>query len=188
MEHPLFTMPVFVDLVTRHYTQAVLGQVYKVIGSADFLGNPVGLFNMIGSGVKDVFYEPYQGFVSDRPQDFGIGLAKGTASFLKKTVYGFSDTFSKFTGSVGKGLASATLDSQYQEERRRAQARNRPRHAVYGVAAGASSFARSIVSGVTGIVEQPMKGAEKEGVGGFIKGVGKGLLGFVYLLDLASLL
>jgi vacuolar protein sorting-associated protein 13A/C len=38
---------------------------------------------------------------------------KGTASFLKKTVYGFSDTFSKFTGSLGKGLASATMDSEF---------------------------------------------------------------------------
>lgn len=76
MEHPIFTVPVLVNLITKHYTQDILGQLHRVIGSADFLGNPVGLFTSVGSGVKDVFYEPYQGFVSDRPQDFGIGLAK----------------------------------------------------------------------------------------------------------------
>lgn len=126
--------------------------MHKIIGSADFLGNPIGLFNAISSGVKDVFYEPYQGFVSDSPQEFGLGLAKGTASLIRKTVYGFSDTFSKFTGSVSKGLASATMDAEYQSQRHKAKARNRPRHAVYGVTAGAKSFASSIVSGVTGIV------------------------------------
>jgi vacuolar protein sorting-associated protein 13A/C len=63
-------------LIGQHYGGEVLGQLHRIVGSADVLGNPVGLFNTIGSGVKDVFYEPYQGFVSDRPQDFGIGLAK----------------------------------------------------------------------------------------------------------------
>jgi hypothetical protein len=32
--------------------------VYKILGSADFLGNPVGLFSNIGTGVMDFFYEP----------------------------------------------------------------------------------------------------------------------------------
>jgi vacuolar protein sorting-associated protein 13A/C len=179
MEHPIFTIPVLNDLIYKHYTQEITGQVHRIIGSADFLGNPVGLFNAIGSGVKDAFYEPYQGFVSDRPQDFGIGLAKGTASFLRKTVYGVSDTFSKFTGSVGKGLASATLDSDFQRDRMRSRNRNKPTYAVAGITTGASTFAKSLVSGVTGIIEQPIKGAEQEGVGGFFKGIGRGIVGAV---------
>jgi vacuolar protein sorting-associated protein 13A/C len=62
-----------------------LSQVHKIIGSADFLGNPVGLFNNISSGVVDIFYEPYQGFVLNRPQDLGIGLARVIImKFLKK--------------------------------------------------------------------------------------------------------
>ena len=40
------------------------------------MGNPVGLFSNISSGVVDIFYEPYQGFVMSRPQDLGIGLAR----------------------------------------------------------------------------------------------------------------
>jgi hypothetical protein len=55
----------------------IIIQIHNIIGSADFLGNPVGLFNNLSSGVVDIFYEPYQGFVmSDRPQDLGIGLAR----------------------------------------------------------------------------------------------------------------
>jgi hypothetical protein len=50
-------------------------QVYKILGSADFLGNPVGLFSSLGTGVLDFFYEPAQGLVKS-PEDFGKGLAK----------------------------------------------------------------------------------------------------------------
>ncbi len=68
--------------------------MYKVLGSADFLGNPVGLFSNLGNfswkiqnffhskfffspgtGVLDFFYEPAQGLISS-PEDFGKGLAK----------------------------------------------------------------------------------------------------------------
>lgn len=178
VENPIVTTASLLNFVTHYYTQEVIGQIHKIIGSADFLGNPVGLFSSIGSGVKDVFYEPYQGFVSDRPQDFGIGLAKGTKSFLKKTVFGFSDTFTKFTGSVGKGLASATMDPEFQEKRKNTRARNKPRHAGHGVAKGAASLAQGFASGFVGMIDQPRKGAEN-GVGGFLKGIGKGLVGVV---------
>ncbi|KAJ1939026.1 Vacuolar protein sorting-associated protein 13, partial [Linderina macrospora] len=87
MQNVRVSLPILNDRMYKHYSQEVFAQVYKVVGSANFLGNPVGLFNNISSGVSDFFYEPYQGFVmSDRPQDFGFGLARGTASLFKKTV------------------------------------------------------------------------------------------------------
>ncbi|KAJ1960073.1 Vacuolar protein sorting-associated protein 13, partial [Dipsacomyces acuminosporus] len=147
---------------------------------------------IVASGVSDFFYEPYQGFVmSDRPQDFGFGLARGTASLFKKTVFGMTDSFSKFTDSVSKGLSAATLDPQYQTERSLSRVRNKPKHAIYGVARGAESFAKSVGSGIAGVVMRPIEGAEQEGVGGFFKGVGKGLVGVVTkpmigMFDLAS--
>jgi hypothetical protein len=55
---------------------------------------------------------------------------QGAASFVKKTVFGFSDSFTKFTSSVGKGLSAATLDEEYQNRRRMNQRRNKPRHAM----------------------------------------------------------
>ena len=64
------------ELVMKFYTQETLGQIHKIIGSADFLGNPVGLFNNITSGASDFFYEPFEGFEITRPEMFGIGLVK----------------------------------------------------------------------------------------------------------------
>ncbi|KAM0215160.1 hypothetical protein ACHAQD_008486 [Fusarium lateritium] len=186
------TTAVLIQNFSSHYSQEVMYQLHKILGSADFLGNPVGLFNSISSGVTDVFYEPYQGLIlSDKPEEFGLGIAKGAASFAKKTVFGFSDSFSKFTGSLSKGLAAASLDKQFQDRRRITRARNRPKHALYGVTAGANSFITSVASGVGGLARKPLEGAEQEGALGFFKGVGKGFIGLatkpaVGVLDMAS--
>lgn len=192
LENTRVTMPVLTQLFSNHYSQEVLYQVHKIIGSADFLGNPVGLFNSISSGVTDAFYEPYQGLITaDKPEDLGIGIAKGATSFVKNAVYGFSDSFSKVTGSFGKGLAAATLDKQFQDRRRITRARNRPKHALFGVTAGANSFFTSVASGLGGVARKPLEGAEQEGAAGFFKGVGKGFIGLatkpaVGVLDFAS--
>ncbi|EHK46915.1 hypothetical protein TRIATDRAFT_316915 [Trichoderma atroviride IMI 206040] len=192
LENVRVSTQVLIQNISNHYSQEVMYQVHKILGSADFLGNPVGLFNNISSGVNDIFYEPYQGLIlSDRPEEFGMGIAKGAASFAKKTVFGFSDSFSKFTGSLSKGLAAASMDKQFQDRRRITRARNRPKHALYGVAAGANSLFTSVASGVGGLALKPLEGAEQGGALGFFKGVGKGVLGLatkpaVGILDMAS--
>jgi len=192
LENARISIPALMASVQSHYTQECIRQMHIILGSADFLGNPVGLFNNVSSGVADIFYEPYQGLVmTDRPQELGIGIAKGASSFVKKSVFGFSDSMAKFTGSMSKGLAAATLDKEYQDQRRMSKSRNRPKHALYGVTSGGNAFATSIASGIGGLARHPMQGAEKEGVGGFVKGVGKGFLGLatkpaIGAFDLAS--
>ncbi|KAF9015159.1 vacuolar protein sorting-associated protein 13 [Cyathus striatus] len=177
--------------ITYHYRQDVLRQLYRILGSADFIGNPVGLFTNVSSGVADIFYEPFQGVVMHGNRELGIGIAKGAASFVKKTVFGVSDSVTKFTSSLGKGLSAATFDSEYQARRRMTQRRNKPRHAIYGVAAGGEAFASSVTSAVEGVLMKPLEGAESEGALGFFKGMGKGLVGAVTkpvvgVFDLAS--
>ena len=179
LEHPIIRRSVLSRLVTTHYIQQGVNQVHRVLGSADFFGNPVGLFSSFGSGVTDLFYEPYLGFVSDRPQDIGIGFAKGGLSLVRKTVSGLTGTFSKITGSLGKGLSAATFDPAFQQQRRRSQARNKPKHAVGGVTTGTTQLLSGLTSGITGLVEKPMEGAKEAGIGGFFRGVGVGLMGVV---------
>lgn len=140
---------VLAQRIILHYQQEFINQLYRVIGSADFLGNPIGLFSNVSSGVADLFYEPTEGVVEFR--DFGSGLARGAGSFVKKTLFGVTDSMTKFTGSIGKGLSAATLDKQFQSQRRQRQRRNKPRHALYGVAAGAGSFVTSVASGFEGL-------------------------------------
>ncbi|KIR30243.1 vacuolar protein sorting-associated protein vps13 [Cryptococcus deuterogattii LA55] len=177
LENVRLSIPSLQERVILHYQEQFVSQIYRVLGSADFLGNPVGLFNNISSGFSDIFYEPYHGMVMHGNKDIGLGIARGATSFAKKTVFGISDSVTKFTGSIGKGLSAATLDVEFQNKRRMTQRRNKPKHALYGVAAGASAFADSVTSAFEGVASKPMEGAEKGGAAGFAKGVGKGFVG-----------
>lgn len=129
LENARVTWPSLQERLVLHYQEQIISQLYRVLGSADFLGNPVGLLNNVSSGFTDIFYEPYQGIVMHGGKELGVGLARvrvmgiprrvvtncsmvpqGASSFAKKLTYGFSDSFSKVTGSIGKGrLSSITI-------------------------------------------------------------------------------
>jgi hypothetical protein len=70
------TMPELQNRITYHYRQDVIRQLYRILGSADFIGNPVGLFTNVSSGVADIFYEPFYGVVMHGNGELGIGIAK----------------------------------------------------------------------------------------------------------------
>ncbi|SCU84871.1 LAFA_0D12530g1_1 [Lachancea sp. 'fantastica'] len=192
MDNVKVPLPMLFSAIQTHYSQQFFYQIHKVLGSADFLGNPVGLFNNISSGVWDIFYEPYQGYMlNDRPQELGISIAKGGLSFVKKSVFGLSDSFARFTGSVAKGLSVATQDSEFQERRRLEQRKAKNSRSLNGIGSGATSFVNGVSSGLRGIAFDPYKGASKEGMPGFLKGLGKGFIGLptktaIGVLDLAS--
>jgi vacuolar protein sorting-associated protein 13A/C len=42
----------------EHYKNSVLGQLYKIFGSLNIIGNPVSLFMNISSGFKDLKEKP----------------------------------------------------------------------------------------------------------------------------------
>ncbi|SCU96025.1 LAMI_0F04874g1_1 [Lachancea mirantina] len=192
MDNVKVPLPMLMSAIQTHYGQQFFYQIHKVLGSADFLGNPVGLFNNISSGVWDIFYEPYQGYMlNDRPQELGISIAKGGLSFVKKSVFGLSDSFAKFTGSVAKGLSVATQDREFQERRRLEQRKARGNQGFNGFGTGATSFVNGITSGLRGMAVDPFTGASQDGMPGFFKGLGKGIVGLptktaVGVLDLAS--
>lgn len=150
---------------------------YKIIGSADFLGNPVGLVGSIGSGVEDFFYAPMEGIVRS-PAAFGRGLATGTVSLLANTVSGVGKSASKITGAAGRGLTALSGDRQFAESRRR-DARTRVDNPLEGFALGMKSFARGVGSGVAGIVTQPLEGGREDGIAGVGRGLAQGLVGVV---------
>eukprot|EP01133_Synstelium_polycarpum_P011523 gene11523-13446_t len=175
MEHPFFSWNTMADTMKKTYLTQVLRQFYNILGSIDVIGNPVGLFRNFGTGVSDFFIEPAQGLVKS-PADFGKGLAKGTSSLVKNSVYGTFNTISKITGTIGSGLATLSFDDQYQHDRKIHQAR-KPKHIGEGLAMGGIGLGRGILQGITGIVTKPVEGAKKGGFGGFAKGLVQGVVG-----------
>lgn len=152
------------DLIARlkmHYVKQFLGQLYKIIGSFSFLGNPFGLAENLTSGVKAFFYEPMQGLVKS-PKEFVGGLGRGTKSLLMNTAYGVLNTVGKITGTVADGLSALSMSEEYKSDR----------------AAGKGGLIYGVKEGVTGVVKDTVKGAKK-GFFGALGGVTKGVVGLV---------
>jgi len=177
LEHCFCSGDKLAEMISSHYTRQALMEIYKILGSTDLLGNPVGLFNNVASGVLDFFYEPAKGIVTS-PQAFGKGLAKGTASLVKNSVFGVFNAVSKITGTVGNGVATLSLDDDYLASRQQ-KSRKKPKHVGDGALQGVQALGQGVFDGISGVVLKPIQGARKSGASGFAKGVGIGLIGIV---------
>ncbi|XP_053322855.1 intermembrane lipid transfer protein VPS13A isoform X2 [Spea bombifrons] len=163
--------------VIRHYSKQAIRQMYVLVLGLDVLGNPFGFFRDLSEGVEAFFYEPYQGAIQG-PEEFVEGMALGVKALVGGAVGGLAGAASRITGAMAKGVAAITMDEDYQHKRREAM-KEQPRGIKEGITRGGRGLVSGFVSGVTGIVTKPVKGAQREGAAGFFKGVGKGLVGVV---------
>ncbi|XP_053480404.1 vacuolar protein sorting-associated protein 13A isoform X2 [Ictalurus furcatus] len=175
--------------VIRHYSKQAIKQMYVLVLGLDVLGNPFGLIRGLSEGVEAFFYEPYQGAIQG-PEEFMEGMALGMKALVGGAVGGLAGAASRITGAMAKGVAAMTMDEEYQQKRREAM-NKQPSGLKEGLTRGGKGLVSGFVSGITGIVTKPIKGAQKEGAAGFFKGVGKGLVGAVArptggIIDMAS--
>jgi len=179
--------PQLTTYLSAHYLAALRRNVPALIGSLSAFGNPIGLIRGLGDGVSDFVSEPIRGLKKSveelDPTLFVDGVAKGTGSLARHAVGGFADTASLLTDTLSKNMAVLTLDRKYVQRRDRGQTERNPDGTkttfVDGVGSGSVKLVKGILDGVTGVVRAPIRGAEKKGMEGFAKGVGKGLLGLV---------
>lgn len=175
--------------VVRHYSKQAIKQMYVLVLGLDVLGNPFGLIRGLSEGVEAFFYEPYQGAIQG-PEEFMEGMALGVKALVGGAVGGLAGAASRITGAMAKGVAAMTMDEEYQQKRREAM-NKQPSGLREGLTRGGKGLVSGFVSGITGIVTKPIKGAQKEGAAGFFKGVGKGLVGALTrptggIIDMAS--
>lgn len=163
--------------IRSHYTMQAVRQFYVLVLGLDVLGNPYALVHGIKEGVKDFFYEPYQGIVAG-PGGFAQGVARGVQSLLGHVIGDTAGAFSRITGSLGQAVATLTFDSKFQM-RRRLRMQLHPHGIGQGLIKGGTSLLMGLYFGVSGVVVKPVTGARSEGVEGFFKGIGKGLLGLL---------
>ncbi|NWV03346.1 VP13A protein, partial [Ptilonorhynchus violaceus] len=175
--------------VVRHYSKQAIKQMYVLILGLDVLGNPFGFIRGLSEGVEAFFYEPYQGAIQG-PEEFIEGMALGLKALVGGAVGGLAGAASRITGAMAKGVAAITMDEDYQQKRREAM-NKQPTGLREGITRGGKGLVSGFVSGITGIVTKPIRGAQEEGAAGFFKGVGKGLVGAVArptggIIDMAS--
>lgn len=85
-------------LMKKYMRQGIL-QFYRLLGSIDLIGNPIGLLDRVGSGVFEFFNEPRKGLLKG-PKEFAQGLGKGFKSLITNVVGGSLNSVSRVTGSL----------------------------------------------------------------------------------------
>ena len=135
----MYTSPEnLINVIQRNFTRQGIAQFYKLIGSSDMLGNPVGFVNKLGTGVYEFFNEPKKGLVKG-PKHFVGGVGKGVTSLVGGFTSAGLDSFSKITGS----LYNATKDIAGQKIERE----ETPDNFAQGLLKGAKGGLKEIGSG-----------------------------------------
>jgi len=115
-----------------HYRHRLMKNVLGLFLSSAALGNMNLLVQDIGTGVKDFFYRPAEGFV-DGPIEGGKGLVIGTASLLGNTAKGAFGSVSRIMNTVSKSLLFLAGDEDFIDQREQ-DALDKPENVLQGVA------------------------------------------------------
>ncbi|KAG7395789.1 Choline/ethanolaminephosphotransferase 1 [Phytophthora boehmeriae] len=154
------------DVVLK-IVHSVIGQWYKIVGSVEMLGDPVGL----ATDIVDGFALAARQLKRDVR---GKSRRKGeSAVTVVQTVFGVP---LRSIGKVSNGLGDVVKKATYFESQENP---NEPRHVPEGVVQSGVLLGKSIAYGVKGFVKEPVRGAKSGGVKGFAKGVGRGTLQLV---------
>ena len=178
--------------ITKFYVMETLRQVYKIIGSLDFVGNPTMIFSSFVSGVRDLVVTPSVAFLRS-PTNIslvGTAAAKGGLSLFSNTTSGIFGFLAKTTVAAGQATALLTFDPEYREwhrERVVTEATNLNREwKKRGVESISSMMLKpvgditmGIAFGVSGVFTAPYKGFRSSGSLGLVRGVAVGGIGLI---------
>ncbi|KAL0043199.1 hypothetical protein WJX82_002022 [Trebouxia sp. C0006] len=116
-------------------------------------------------------------FISEVGQNIKGQLVGVALSFLRN--FGILSGASGVLGALSSGVASAALDDRFAVQRAQQKQERSIEGAGDGMVEGGAALGMGIYRGFTGLVTKPVEGAKSKGVGGFFKGVGKGVVGAI---------
>uniref|UniRef100_A0A7G3B8M2 Putative vacuolar-sorting-associated 13 protein c-terminal n=2 Tax=Lutzomyia longipalpis TaxID=7200 RepID=A0A7G3B8M2_LUTLO len=172
-KHHFETLEVYLGAIKSHYKKELKWQAGSILGSVDFLGNPLGFANDVSEGVSGLIFE---------------GSVK---SLVKNVTHGISNSTAKLTETLSDGLGRVVLDDEDTETRQRILSTATTTNSTDHLVAGLKGLGFGLLGGVTSIVKHTYSGAQTDGIQGLISGFGMGLVGTVTkpvigMLDLAA--
>ncbi|KAF8818152.1 hypothetical protein IE077_002137, partial [Cardiosporidium cionae] len=167
-----------IDQLVECYKNQAEQLLASFLGSVEIFGTPARSLEHVTAGVKDLAIESF--WPTHKGETLFDGLVRGTESLIRTTGYGVFGGLSKMAGAASQSLGMWTMDEDYIQEQKDSAIRIRPRDLGEGVVYGAEAFRKAFVGGLTGLVQDPIKGVKDEGVEGFLKGTGRGLMGAVF--------
>ncbi|XP_051961416.1 intermembrane lipid transfer protein VPS13D-like [Xyrauchen texanus] len=157
--HPYETQEMIINDILKHFREELVSQAAQILGSVDFLGNPMGLLNDVTEGMNELI-------------KYG-----NVGGLIRSVTHGVSNSAAKFAGTLSDGLGK-TMDNRHQTEREyiRYHGATSGEHLVAGI----HGLAHGIIGGLTSVITSTVEGVKTEGgVSGFFSGLGKGLVGTV---------
>uniref|UniRef100_A0A1A7ZDZ5 Vacuolar protein sorting 13D n=1 Tax=Nothobranchius furzeri TaxID=105023 RepID=A0A1A7ZDZ5_NOTFU len=145
--HPYETQEIIINDILKHFREELMSQAAQILGSVDFLGNPMGLLNDVTEGVSELI-------------KYG-----NVGGLIRNVTHGVSNSAAKFAGTLSDGLGK-TMDNRHQNEREyiRYHGATSGEHLVAGI----HGLAHGIIGGMTSIITSTVEGVKTEGgVGGF---------------------
>ncbi|KAL1519403.1 hypothetical protein AB1Y20_022928 [Prymnesium parvum] len=166
--------------VARSYTLQLVTLLYKLIGSLDLLRIPAAVFADVSGGVRHFFQQVPRTFLS--PRSAAGGLVTGTAGLaggvVGGTTIGVLSTYASMARMAGNLLSQLAMDKDFSYKRQLLQ-QQQANTTRLGLRQGIRAVRGGFSGGLRGIVMQPMQGTREAGAAGFVRGMGRGLVGAV---------
>ncbi|KAL7712954.1 Chorein N-terminal domain-containing protein [Entamoeba marina] len=165
-------------LFTDFYRSQATQQLLTAVSSMQLIGAPGVLVHSISSGLSDFIHFPST--LHSNGESYRHGIAQGTASLLRHSIYGVSTSITALTSTFGNLAASLSFDQDFIKSREK---RTKAYGATDGFTRGISQCGTGVFDGLKGVVSQPFKGALHHGIPGFFWCVIKPLTG---VIDMAA--
>lgn len=89
------------QVFTCFFSKELVWQAAVILGSVDFIGNPLGLMNDVSEGIS------------------GLILEGNVGALVKNVTHGLSNSAAKVTESLSDGLGKIAMDDYHEEMRQR---------------------------------------------------------------------
>jgi hypothetical protein len=161
LSNALFDQQAMTSYLATHYKRALLLEIFKLVGAANVLGDPMATIHHIGLGFWEFISFPATGLVQScrtfSPTDFVLGCVQGTKGLLQNVLFAVSNATTKASSAARKTIRLTWGDDNGSS----------PSESLVG----------ATLRGFIGLVTEPIKGAEEGGLPGFLSGVRHGALG-----------
>lgn len=161
------------------YMSDALVALPSVIGSLSALGSPASALPLVAAGLHDLFALP-RANAARGPLGVASGVAQGVGSLLSHIAEAGLLSVDTFSKSVAGGLDALSGDAAFAASRRAARS-ERSQSAASSVWSGFRALGGAVVSGLAGVVKEPVRGMVEEPniIMGGVQGMARGVLGAV---------
>ena len=170
--HSFTTFNSFISTLMSNYKNKGIQQFYKIFGSIDIIGNPLGLIGNIAHGIYEFFGAPIRGLRSKEKGGFIKGVGKGVRSLFSGVIEGGFGSVSKISGSLYNVLRTATGDKVIIHDIGTEDISKK-------MAIGFKDCVMDITNGIGNTVMKPYRGAVDNKTKGFFQGFFTGTFGLI---------